>query len=151
MKVELIKDLTLNENFLKLFFQEIDAETQAILDLAKRKKHLIPAYHNQRLQFVAIEKIQRIFTEDKRVWIETQAEVYLTKQRLYDFKTYESLGFVQISQGEIVNISAIQALNLNLKGTIEIIFKNGRRSFVARRRLKSFKNALELNRKRRES
>ena len=56
--------------------------------------------------------------------------------------------FVKISQSEIANIKFIKNLDLSIRGTIVIVYKNSDISYVSRRLLKDFKTKLGLQEER---
>ncbi|BBC57541.1 hypothetical protein SMNUM_1894 [Streptococcus mutans LP13] len=96
------------------------------------------------LRVYPTRKSDSYFTENKQVLIQTPTDTYLAKQRLYFFEQELGTPFIRISQGEIINIKYIKQLNLTIRGSIEVTFKNGTVSFVARRSLKRFKEQLNL-------
>ena len=96
------------------------------------------------LRVYPTRKSDSYFTANKQVLLQTPTDTYLAKQRLYFFEQELGTPFIRISQGEIINIKYIKQLNLTIRGSIEVTFKNGTVSFVARRSLKRFKEQLNL-------
>ncbi|MGT2750141.1 LytTR family DNA-binding domain-containing protein [Streptococcus orisasini] len=144
MKLKIIKDPNFKEPLLQIYTHHIDKQTQEIIDFIKQKPNVIYGYKNKKLQFIPLENVVRIFTENKQVLIQTPTDTYLAKQRLYFFEQELGTHFIRISQGEIINIKYIKQLNLTIRGSIEVTLKNGITSFVARRSLKHFKEKLNL-------
>lgn len=144
MKLKIIKDSNFKEPLLQIYTRHIDKQTQRVIDFIQQKPNIVYGYKNKRLEFIPLEKVIRIFTENKQVLIQTPTDTYLAKQRLYFFEQELGTPFIRISQGEIINIKYIKQLNLTIRGSIEVTFKNGTVSFVARRSLKRFKEQLNL-------
>ncbi|MCB4929933.1 bacteriocin genes transcriptional regulator BrsR [Streptococcus mutans] len=144
MKLKIIKDSNFKEPLLQIYTRHIDKQTQRVIDFIQQRPNIVYGYKNKRLEFIPLEKVIRIFTENKQVLIQTPTDTYLAKQRLYFFEQELGTLFIRISQGEIINIKYIKQLNLTIRGSIEVTFKNGTVSFVARRSLKRFKEQLNL-------
>lgn len=144
MKLKIIKDSNFKEPLLQIYTRHIDKQTQRVIDFIQQRPNIVYGYKNKRLEFIPLEKVIRIFTENKQILIQTPTDTYLAKQRLYFFEQELGAPFIRISQGEIINIKYIKQLNLTIRGSIEVTFKNGTVSFVARRSLKRFKEQLNL-------
>ncbi|MFM1678053.1 bacteriocin genes transcriptional regulator BrsR [Streptococcus mutans] len=144
MKLKIIKDSNFKEPLLQIYTRHIDKQTQRVIDFIQQRPNIVYGYKNKRLEFIPLEKVIRIFTENKQVLIQTPTDTYLAKQILYFFEQELGTPFIRISQGEIINIKYIKQLNLTIRGSIEVTFKNGTVSFVARRSLKRFKEQLNL-------
>ena len=93
---------------------------------------------------IEIQKIQRIYIENRKVLAETGNRTYALDIRLYQAVEILPASFIQISQSEIVNIDAISHLKLTSNGLIEIYLKNDSFTYSSRRYLKAIKEKLEL-------
>lgn len=144
MKLEIIRDSRLAETLIKIYAAHIDRKTQQIIDLAEGKSDHLLGVWMEKVYLLALPDIIRIYSEDKKVFLETTDKVYATKYRIYQLEEQLTKDFIKISQGEIVNIRAIQKLDLSIKGTIKLTLKTGGESFVSRRSLKTFKEKLGL-------
>ncbi|MGT2907498.1 LytTR family DNA-binding domain-containing protein [Streptococcus dentiloxodontae] len=144
MKLEIIRNMQFTETLVKIYAAHIDQKTQKVIDLIENNTVYIQGRKNDKTYFINLEGIIRFYTADKKVYFVTAAETYRAKQRLYQLEEQLPSNFVKISQGEIVNISYIQKLDLSMRGSICVIFKNGSSSFVSRRCIKAFKRALDL-------
>ena len=70
---------------------------------------------------------------------------YLVRLRMYDLEErFRSTTFIRISQGELINLDYVKGLDLSYKGTIALEFITGDVSYVSRRSLKNFKEALGI-------
>ena len=93
---------------------------------------------------IEIQKIQRIYIENRKVIAETGNRTYALDIRLYQAVEILPASFIQISQSEIVNIDAISHLKITSNGLIEIYLKNESFTYSSRRYLKTIKEKLEL-------
>jgi DNA-binding LytR/AlgR family response regulator len=76
--------------------------------------------------------------------VQTEDNLYETKKTLREVEEIlDSDKFVRISQSEIINIRKVVSFDFSFAGTIGVELKNGERTFVARRRVKYVKEALE--------
>lgn len=97
------------------------------------------------VRIIPLDEIIRISTEGRRVIAITTQGTWSLSQRLYELE--ESLPhnqFVKINQGEIINLSYVRHMDLSRTGTIAVVFTNGETSFVSRRQLKRFREALNI-------
>ena len=97
-------------------------------------------------------EIFRIYSMDKKVYVETEKESLLLKLRLYEFEELaQNCGwtdFIRISNTDIVNFSKVTKLDMSLTGVVRVNFTNGKAAIVSRRYMNKIKNEL-LNLKRR--
>ena len=74
---------------------------------------------------------------------------YTLRLRLYELEELLSPSrFARISNGEIVNLKAVTALDLSLTGTIQMTLTGGVVTYVSRRYVKKIKQTLNLERRR---
>ena len=97
-------------------------------------------------------EIFRIYSMDKKVYLETEKENLLLKLRLYEFEELAQkcgwTDFIRISNTDIVNFSKVTKLDMSLTGIVRVNFTNGKDAIVSRRYMNKIKNEL-LNLKRR--
>ena len=97
-------------------------------------------------------EVFRIYSMDKKVYVETEKESLLLKLRLYEFEELaQNCGwtdFIRISNTDIVNFSKVTKLDMSLTGVVRVNFTNGKAAIVSRRYMNKIKNEL-LNLKRR--
>ena len=91
-------------------------------------------------------EIFRIYSMDKKVYLETEKENLLLKLRLYEFEELaEKCGwtdFIRISNTDIVNFSKVTKLDMSLTGIVRVIFINGKDAIVSRRYMNKIKKEL---------
>ena len=97
-------------------------------------------------------EIFRIYSMDKKVYLETEKETLLLKLRLYEFEELaQNCGwteFIRISNTDIANFSKVTKLDMSLTGIVRVNFTNGKDAIVSRRYMNKIKGEL-LNLKRR--
>lgn len=95
-------------------------------------------------------QLVRCYAQDKRVYATVDGgAVYLLRERLYELEEQLDRGkFVRISNGEIINLDKVTAVDLSLTGTIRMTLGEAGYAYVSRRYVKKIKEALQLERRR---
>lgn len=91
-------------------------------------------------------QLVRCYAQDKRVYATVDGgTVYLLRERLYELEEQLDRGkFVRISNGEIINLDKVTAVDLSLTGTIRMTLAGDTVCYVSRRYVKKIKEALGL-------
>ena len=97
-----------------------------------------------KVRLLNTEDIIRIYVEDRKVYVVTVEGRFIVRKKLYEVQSTLTKDFIKISQSEIANVKYIHSLDLGLRGTIVINYKNSDISYVSRRMLKEFKMKLGL-------
>ena len=97
------------------------------------------------------EEIFRIYSMDKKVYVETEKENLLLKMRLYEFEQLaENCGwtnFIRISNTDIANFSKVTALDMSITGVLRVNFTGGKTAMVSRRYMTKIRDQLNMVRK----
>ncbi len=92
--------------------------------------------------------ICRIFSMDKKVFVETKKGTMTLKMRLYEFEELCAKNcwqdFIRISNTDIVNFSHVRNLDLSLSGVIKVNLDNGTVAIVSRRYMSKIRSKLCL-------
>lgn len=90
--------------------------------------------------------IFRVFSQSKKVFVETEKEILLLKMRLYEFEALaEKCGwtnFIRISNTDIVNFSLVKNLDFGISGIIKVNLANGNVAIVSRRYMNKIKSKI---------
>ncbi|CAM5222689.1 LytTR family transcriptional regulator OS=Ureibacillus acetophenoni OX=614649 GN=SAMN05877842_11142 PE=4 SV=1 [Ureibacillus acetophenoni] len=146
MKIELTIDPTCNEPKLIIITNEVTDEITEIMKLLSPDSlERVSAYTHRGAKIVEIKNILRIYTENKKVYIQTANGIAEVKLRLYELE--EKLNpkqFVRISNSEIVNINAISSIDISKTGTIGVTLNGGIQTYASRRYVAKMKKQLGL-------
>lgn len=94
------------------------------------------------------EEFLRFYTDGKGVSAQTRSGTYGVPLRLYELEErLDAARFVRISNGEIVNLDRVTAVDLSLSGTICMTLDGSVRAYVSRRYMKKIKETLNLGRR----
>ena len=146
MKVRLDIDKQYAEEQIIIEEPTLSPRVQKVKDFVQSldQKETLKGKFQDQVFLIEIQKIQRIYIENRKVLAETGNRIYALDIRLYQAVEILPASFVQISQSEIVNIDAISHLKLTSNGLIEIYLKNDSFTYSSRRYLKAIKEKLEL-------
>ncbi len=87
----------------------------------------------------------RFYADGKGVSAQTAGESYTVPLRLYELEErLDAARFVRISNGEIVNLERVTAVDLSLSGTICMTLDGTVKAYVSRRYMKKIKETLHL-------
>ncbi|MFS9215674.1 LytTR family DNA-binding domain-containing protein [Streptococcus infantis] len=146
MKVKLDIDQQYAEEQIIIEAPTLSPRVQKVQDFVQSldQKETLKGKFQDQVFLIEIQKIQRIYIENRKLIAETGNRTYALDIRLYQAVEILPASFIQISQSEIVNIDAISHLKLTSNGLIEIYLKNDSFTYSSRRYLKAIKEKLEL-------
>lgn len=127
---------------------KLDSRAQEIFDTVKDMfEKTVNGYREgyDEASVIRISDIVRVYAASKHVYVSTESEKYVIRGRLYEMeKELENLGFVRISNSEIVNVKAIKHLDASVTGTIKMTLRGQIETFVSRRYVPKIKQSLGL-------
>lgn len=144
MKVELNIDEKFKEILVTISTDKINDEVQELVNYIEYKEDYLVGLADDQVCVLDISDIIRVFVEDRKVFVVTTKGKFIVRKKLYEMNNLLTKDFVKISQSEIANIKFIKNLDLSIRGTIVIAYKNSDISYVSRRLLKDFKTKLGL-------
>ena len=144
MKVELNIDEKFKEILVTISTDKINDEVQELVNYIEYKEDYLVGIADNQVSVIDISDIIRVFVEDRKVFVVTTKGKFIVRKKLYEMNNLLTKDFVKISQSEIANIKFIKNLDLSIRGTIVIVYKNSDISYVSRRLLKDFKTKLGL-------
>lgn len=144
MKVELNIDKKFEETIVTISANKVDDEIQNLVNYIENKEDYFTGVLDGKVRLLNTEDIIRVYVEDRKVYVVTVEGRFIIRKKLYEVQSMLTKDFIKISQSEIANIKYIHSLDLGLRGTIIINYKNSDISYVSRRMLKEFKMKLGL-------
>ena len=144
MKVELNIDEKFKEILVTISTDKINDEVQELVNYIEYKEDYLVGIADDQVCVLDISDIIRGCVEDRKVFVVTTKGKFIVRKKLYEMNNLLTKDFVKISQSEIANIKFIKNLDLSIRGTIVIVYKNSDISYVSRRLLKDFKTKLGL-------
>lgn len=125
---------------------EARERTQEVEELLKRLEPAgkLKAYSERGEVLLDMDEIIRIYTERRRVLVDSDRGSFGLRARLYELEErLDAAEFVRISNSEIVNRRRILHLDFSLTGTIRLILKGGVETYVSRRYVSRIRKLFE--------
>lgn len=144
MKVELNIDKKFEETIVTISTNKVNDEIQNLVNYIENKEDYFIGVSDGKVRLLNTEDIIRVYVEDRKVYVVTVEGRFIVRKKLYEVQSTLTKDFIKISQSEIANVKYIHSLDLGLRGTIVINYKNSDISYVSRRMLKEFKMKLGL-------
>ena len=144
MKVELNIDKKFGETIVTISTNKVNDEIQNLVNYIENKEDYFTGISDGKVCLLNMEDIIRVYVEDRKVYVVTVEGRFIVRKKLYEVQSTLTKDFIKISQSEIANVKYIHSLDLGLRGTIVINYKNSDISYVSRRMLKEFKMKLGL-------
>ena len=144
MKVELNIDKKFGETLVTISTNKVNDEIQNLVNYIENKEGYFIGVLDDKVRLLNMEDIIRVYVEDRKVYVVTVEGRFIVRKKLYEVQSTLTKNFIKISQSEIANVKYIHSLDLGLRGTIVINYKNSDISYVSRRMLKEFKMKLGL-------
>lgn len=128
--------------------RQVENIISAVENVSENDYPTLAGYNDDRIEFLSQRDIVRVFTEGRKIVIQTDAGQY------YSNKTLSGIGdvlnpdrFIRISQSEIINLYKVKCFEFNSAGTIGIELENGCKTWVARRRVKAIRELIKSQEK----
>ena len=144
MKIELNIDNKFEETIVTISANKVDDEIQNLVNYIENKEDYFTGISDGKVCLLNMEDIIRVYVEDRKVYVVTIEGKFIIRKKLDEVQSMLNKDFIKISQSEIANVKYIHSLDLGLRGTIVINYKNSDISYVSRRMLKEFKMKLGL-------
>lgn len=128
--------------------RQVENIISAVENVSENDYPTLAGCNDDRIEFLSQRDIVRVFTEGRKIVIQTDAGQY------YSNKTLSGIGdvlnsdrFISISQSEIINLYKVKCFEFNSAGTIGIELENGCKTWVARRRVKAIRELIKSQEK----
>ena len=145
MKIRVELDETYKDVSVTIQAPEATQEVEEIVGLLERKNgscHLT-GFQEEKMRILKPCDICRLSAWKGRVIAETQSDQYEIRMKLYEVEHRLKKGtFIRISRSEIINMDWIDYFECDFTGTLVIVLRNGKKTYVSRRYTKNIKERL---------
>lgn len=115
---------------------------QNAMPVADKNVDRLVVKNGNKIEVIGIENVVFVESYGDYVWIHTHDAKYIKQQTMKDLETQLSDSFVRIHRGSLVNVKAIQKLELYDKNAYQLILKNGIKLAVSKTGYKELKELL---------
>lgn len=120
----------------------------AVENVSENDYPTLAGYNDDRIEFLSQRDIERVFTEGRKIVIQTDAGQYYSNKTLSGIEDVLNPDrFIRISQSEIINLYKVKCFEFNSTGTIGIELENGCKTWVARRCVKAIRELIKSQEK----
>lgn len=146
MKIEIQLDPNQQETKVIIVTEQMTDEVKELMDrLSKGQPKVLAGFQGEQVEILEPEDIYRIYGANQKIYAVTEKGEYQLRSRLYELEErLTRLGFIRISNSEIVNVKKIKSFDLSYTGTIGVVLSNGTSTFVSRRYMTKIKQALGI-------
>ncbi|MBR2018893.1 MAG: LytTR family transcriptional regulator [Clostridia bacterium] len=120
---------------------DLPARIEALLEENSRE---LLGYGEQQIVQLDLREVICFTVEGGRVYALAESGKWMIRRRLYELEERLDPDFLKINQSCIANIKKIRRFDTSLGGSLLVIFSNGYRDYVSRRRLKAVKERIGL-------
>lgn len=146
MKVEISIDPTYQEPKVIILTDKVTDDIEHLMQsITAVAESTLPVFSHKGVELIDSKEIVRIYTEQKKVFVQTINGVYTVRFRLYELE--EKLNphmFIRISNAEMVNRHMIKRMDISKTGTIGVELKNGIKTYASRRYVSKIKKLLGI-------
>ena len=144
--IEIKIDPDVNKTKVVVHTNELNGEVQELINkLKSSNENTLLGYKDEKGYILELEKIERIYTENKKVYANCEKEVYHIRKRIFELEdALEEYNFIRISNSEIVNFKKVKSMDFKIIGTIVLNLKSGEKTYVSRRYIKKIKEYLGI-------
>ena len=146
MNVEVKIDEKYQTPKIEIYTNKLTNELSNMIDtLYTISNQKLKVYKDYKVYFLAQKDIESIYSEDGKIYVRCNEELYITKERLYELETIlDKAIFTRISNSEIANFDKVKNIDFKIVGTMILNFKSGRKTYVSRRYIPKIKELLNL-------
>lgn len=146
MKVEVSIDPTCKEPKVIILTDKMTEEIEQIMQqVSSKAADSLAVFSNRGVEMIACNDILRIYTEAKKVFIQTTEGIYTVRFRLYELENkLNTQIFLRISNVEIVNRNMIKQMDISKTGTIGVVLKGEIKTYASRRYVSKIKKQLGI-------
>jgi DNA-binding LytR/AlgR family response regulator len=145
MKIDIDIDKRYEEIKVILRSNEMNDETIEILEKLKTTKNkYILGKSDKKVYIVGIKDIYFFYSENQKVFVETEDFRYEVDERLYEIEeNFKNTSFIRVSKFSIVNLKKVKNIDMSFSGNLTINFINGKKESISRRYISKIKDYLK--------
>lgn len=146
MKIEVKIDENYKDPLVIILTEKMNEEVSKIIEKVRSvERFTLIGFDDDDVEIIPLNNLLRIYSENKKVYAQTEEKTYRIKQRLYEIEGRIDTGdFIRIFHSEIINFKMVRKLDLSFTGTIGIYLKGNVKTYVSRRYVQSIKKYLGI-------
>ena len=148
IKIKNLKDTTLKEDEIEILIkspnenESINRLIEYITLFEKQQYQKVLINNDNMLIEINYDDVICFYSDKKYNYCKTKEKIYKIKSKLYEVEKLDP-NFIRISKGCIANSKHIKYFDISETGRIIVIFDDGSKEFVSRRKIKSIMEFLD--------
>lgn len=118
---------------------DLNEQVKSLVNLAmnlNNQKGQVLGTKDNKTYILTIDEIISFYSEGKSNYCKTKSGSFKIKEKLYELENIlKTKEYVRISNSCIINLNYVESFDSSIIGTIEVIFKDGTKEYVSRRRV----------------
>lgn len=115
--------------------EEVNTIVNSIIGITNQIKQIIGTKDNK-IHLLTVDEIICFYSEEKNNYCKASNGIFKIKEKLYELEEKLTKNYIRISNSCIINLKYVDSFDTSIIGTIEVIFRDGSKEYVSRRRLK---------------
>ena len=144
IKVSSVEEKSLQEDEIEIIIKTpfLNNHLKKLIDYIGKFEQKLLINSNNTLVEIDYNDVICFYSDKKYNYCKTKDNTYKIKSKLYEVEKLSS-NFIRISKGCIANSNHIKCFDISETGTIIVVFDDGGKEFVSRRRVKSIMEFLD--------
>lgn len=122
----------------------LDTKTKRLIKKIEALDFVVSGNSKGKVFQIPISDIYYMEAVERKTFLYTKAEVYMTDTKLYEFEEmFRETGIIRISKSCLMNMDMLYSIKQLINSQLEATLINGEKLIVARTYLKNIKNILK--------
>lgn len=150
MKIQLTINSEIEETEIHIFAKEYNEQLERLMKhlqaVQSSQTNVLDGYLQSEIHLLKLSDIYCIYSEDSRVYLQTDEMEYESKRKLYELEEQLAKDFVRVNKATLVNIHKISSIQMGKIGHTQLLLENEASIHVSRKYLKDLKRHLGIGR-----
>lgn len=145
MKIHIHIDSELKETEIHIHTASYDETVVQLMNKLKQTTiDTIAGHLNGEIHIIKLQDVYSIFTEDGKIFLQTDEEEYEVKQKLYEIEQRYPSQLIRVNKATLVHFEKIASIQSKVLGSPQLTLENGVTVPISRNYFKELKEAFGL-------
>lgn len=145
MKIHLHIDAELSETEIHIHAASYDETVIQLMNKLKQTTiDTIAGHLDGEIHLIKLQDVYSIFTQDGKIFLQTDEEEYEVKQKLYEIEQRYPSQFIRVNKATLVHFEKIASIQSKVLGSPQLTLNNGVEVPISRTYFKALKEAFGL-------
>ncbi len=145
MKIHIHIDSELKETEIHIHAASYDETVVQLMNKLKQTTiDTIAGHLNGEIHIIKLQDVYSIFTEDGKIFLQTDEDEYEVKQKLYEIEQRYPSQLIRVNKATLVHFEKIASIQSKVLGSPQLTLENGVTVPISRNYFKALKEAFGL-------